>query len=84
MGSEMGIRDRRRSEGYSISNIDSTVCAQAPKLSPFIMEMRKKIACAASLDISQVSVKATTEEGLGFTGEKTGISATAVSLIYKG
>lgn len=77
------VCERLRSEGYSISNIDSTVCAQAPKLAPFISEMREKIACAASLDVSQVSVKATTEEGLGFTGDKSGISATAVSLICR-
>ncbi len=67
--------------GWRISNIDSTVCAQSPKLAPYITDMRRRIAAACGLDISQVSVKATTEEGLGFTGEKLGISATAVSLI---
>lgn len=70
-------------KGYSVGNIDSTVCAQAPKLAPYINQMRKNIAAACKIDISQVSVKATTEEGLGFTGEKLGISATAVCIIEK-
>lgn len=69
--------------GYGISNIDSTICAQAPKLAPHIQKMRENIAEAAKLDVSQVSVKATTEEKLGFTGEKLGISATSVCLVYK-
>lgn len=72
-----------RGEGYEISNIDSTICAQAPKLAPFIEKMRENIAKTAGLETSQVSVKATTEEKLGFTGEKLGISATAVSLVFK-
>ncbi len=67
--------------GYRVGNIDSTVCAQAPKLAPFIMQMRERIAEACGTDISNVSVKATTEEGLGFTGERLGISATAVCII---
>lgn len=70
-------------KGYSVGNIDSTVCAQAPKLAPYIDQMRKNIAAACKIDISQVSVKATTEEGLGFTGEKLGFSATAVCIIEK-
>ena len=74
---------RLRDEGYEISNIDSTVCAQAPKLAPHILLMRERLAEAAGITLRQISVKATTEEGLGFTGEKKGISATAVSLIYK-
>lgn len=72
-----------RNEGYEISNIDSTICAQAPKLAPFILNMRQNIARVAGLELSQVSVKATTEEKLGFTGEKLGISATAVTLVFK-
>ena len=68
-------------EGYAIVNIDSTVCAQKPKLAPFIEAMRQNIANACGIDISRVSVKATTEEKLGFTGEEKGISATAVCLI---
>lgn len=70
-------------EGYSIVNIDATICAQAPKISPHYEAMRENIAKACEISISQVSVKATTEEGLGFTGEKKGISATAVCMIRK-
>ena len=67
--------------GYIPINIDATVIAQAPKLALYIPEMRKRIAFALNLDISAVSVKATTEEGLGFSGEKLGIAAHAVCLI---
>lgn len=70
-------------KGYTVLNIDSTVCAEKPKLSPYIEEMRKNIAESAGIDISCVSVKATTEEGLGFTGEGKGISATAVCLLER-
>lgn len=68
-------------EGYTISNIDATVIAQKPKLAPYIEQMRENIASALSLSVSQVSVKATTEEKLGFTGSGEGISAHAVTLI---
>lgn len=67
--------------GYKISNIDSTVIAQKPKLKDYISDMRENIANACGLDVSQVSVKATTEEKLGFTGRLEGISAHAVCLI---
>ncbi len=67
--------------GYKIVNIDSTVIAQRPKLSPFIDDMRKNIAECCSLDKNSVSVKATTEEKMGFTGSGDGISAHAVVLI---
>ena len=70
-------------KGYKIANIDSTVCAQNPKLSPYIDLMRENIARTCKMDISEISVKATTEEGLGFTGEGKGISATAVCLLEK-
>jgi 2-C-methyl-D-erythritol 2,4-cyclodiphosphate synthase len=69
-------------EAYVIGNIDATIIAQAPKMRPHIDTMRANIAGALGLDISQVSVKATTEEGLGFTGEKLGISAQAIACIY--
>ncbi len=69
--------------GYRVVNIDSTVIAQVPKLAPYIDEMRKNIADALSIDVDFVSVKATTEEKLGFTGRKEGISAHAVCLIEK-
>lgn len=68
-------------KGYKIVNIDSTVIAQRPKLSPYIDLMRKNIAESCSLNIDDVSVKATTEEKMGFTGEGMGISAHAVVLI---
>lgn len=71
------------SNGYKPVNIDATVIAQAPKLAPYISEMRKKIAFALDIDTDAVSVKATTEEGLGFSGEKLGIAAHAVCLIGK-
>lgn len=70
-----------RENGYIIGNIDSTVIAQAPKLAPYIESMRSNIAQVCGCDISQISVKATTEEKLGFTGEKLGISAHAVALM---
>ena len=68
--------------GYTISNIDATVIAQRPKLRPYIDGMRKNIASACSVGEEQVSVKATTEEGLGFTGAGEGIAAHAVCIIY--
>ena len=67
--------------GYMIGNIDSTVIAQAPKLAPYIEKMRQNIASAAGIDVSKVSVKATTEEHLGFTGRKEGIAAQAICII---
>ena len=72
-----------REEGYVIGNIDATVIAQAPKLAPHIMKMRENIAAVCGCEVSQISVKATTEEHLGFTGEKLGISAHAVALMKK-
>jgi 2-C-methyl-D-erythritol 2,4-cyclodiphosphate synthase len=70
-----------QSKGYSIINIDSTIIAQRPKLAPYIDDMRKNIASVIGIDIDAVSVKATTEEGLGFTGEGLGISSNAVCLL---
>lgn len=67
--------------GFYIENIDSTLIAQKPKMSPYIDQMRANIADACGVDISAVSVKATTEEKLGFTGREEGISAHAVALI---
>ncbi len=72
-----------RSGGYRIVNTDATVLAQAPKLAPYLVEMRRRIAEALEIDFGCVSVKATTEEGLGFTGERRGIAAHAVALIEK-
>lgn len=67
--------------GYKVGNIDVTVIAQRPKLAPFIGQMRENIAADAGVDKSQVNVKATTEEGLGFTGALEGISAHAVCIL---
>lgn len=70
-------------EGYRIINVDSTIIAQAPKLAPHIEIMRKNIANASGMDVGDISVKATTEEKLGFTGNGEGIAARAVCLIEK-
>ena len=72
-----------KSKGYTVNNIDATVIAQMPKLAPFIDEMRSNIAKALGVDVDAVSVNATTEEKLGFTGRKEGISAHCVCLIAK-
>ena len=77
------VATRLSCSGWRIVNVDSTVLAQAPKLAPHISKMRSNIARALELDIDAVSVKATTEEGLGFTGERQGIAAHAVCLIEK-
>ena len=68
---------------YEGADIDATVIAQAPKLATYILSMRENIARVCGVDVSQISVKATTEEHLGFTGEKLGISAHSVALMVK-
>ncbi len=68
--------------GYAVGNVDITILAQRPKLSPFMETMRGNVASALRLPIGAVSVKATTEEGLGFTGEGLGIAAHAVCLLH--
>lgn len=70
-----------KNKGYAVLNVDSTICCQSPKLSTYIDKMRANIAEALECDIECISIKATTEEGLGFTGAGEGISATAVCLI---
>ena len=70
-----------RSSGYEIANIDSTICLQTPKVMPFIPRMRERISTLLSIKENQVSVKATTEERMGFTGREEGVSAYAVVLI---
>lgn len=69
------------SEGYRVVNIDATLLAQAPKIAPYRDKMRANIANALQISLSQVSVKATTEEGLGFTGEGLGMAAHAIALL---
>lgn len=68
-------------EGMHIVNIDSTILAQAPKLAPYIASMRKNLAMTLELAENCINIKATTEEGLGFTGRKEGIAAHAVCLL---
>lgn len=68
-------------KGYRVGNIDATVVAEEPKLRPYIDAMREKLAAALGIEPDRVSVKATTEEGLGFTGERLGIAAHAVCLL---
>lgn len=77
------VAELLREKGYEIINIDATVIAQAPKLSPHIENMREKLARALRTDKDRISVKATTEEGLGFTGQGLGIAAHAVCLIQR-
>ena len=69
--------------GWAVVNVDATVAAQEPRLAPYIPEMRERLAAAMGLDAGCVSVKATTEEGLGFTGSGEGIAAHAAALVEK-
>ena len=77
------VAERLREAGYAVVNLDATVLAQAPKLAPYRERMRENLAHVLALDASRVSVKATTEEGLSFTGEGLGIAAHAVALLEK-
>lgn len=70
-----------KNNGFLINNIDSTIIAQRPKMAPHISKMRSNIAKALDIDISQINVKATTEEGLGFTGKEEGISSQSICLL---
>lgn len=70
-------------KGYKISNIDATIIAQKPKLKGYIPQMRVKLSETLKINISSINIKATTEEGLGFTGDSSAISAHAVSVIFK-
>ena len=75
------VREAILEEGYAISNIDATIIAQAPKMRPYIDQMRGNIAKVLNIGQNQVNIKATTEEKLGFTGRKEGISSIAVCLL---
>lgn len=75
------VADKLNQVGYKVLNIDSTIIAQKPKLAPYIDQMCQNIAEVLQIEIGQVNVKATTTEGLGFTGRKEGIAALAVALI---
>ena len=72
-----------KENNWLIENIDSTIIAQKPKMAPHIENMRKNISEALNIDIGQINVKATTEEGLGFTGEGKGISSQSICLLTK-
>lgn len=72
-----------RERGFEVSNIDSIIVAQKPKLAPFLPDMKKNIAQAMSIDIGQINIKATTTEKLGFAGKEEGIAAYAVALLSK-
>lgn len=77
------VQELLRNRGYAINNIDSTLVAEAPHFAPYIEAIRKNIAETLEIKIEQVSVKAKTEEGLGFTGTKRGLAAYAVCLVHK-
>lgn len=75
------VKDILNEDGYTVVNIDSTIVAQRPKLASYIDSMRKNIAEVLEIEIEQINIKATTEEGLGFTGEGKGISAYAICML---
>lgn len=77
------VRKIIEKKGFEISNIDSTIVAQKPKLAPFIPKMKELISRTLKLELNQVSVKATTTEGMGFEGTESGMSARAIALVYK-
>lgn len=73
------VRELIDDELYVVGNVDATIIAQRPKMAPYIEQMRKNVADALAIEVSQVNIKATTEEGLGFTGSGEGISAQAIA-----
>lgn len=77
------VNELINSKGYEIGNIDSVIIAQSPKMAPHIETMRKNIAQVLKTDVDNISVKATTEEGLGFTGAKEGISSQSICMLVK-
>ena len=78
------VSELLRENGYKVSNVDSIIVAQAPKMAPYKEQMRINIAKAMQIDVDRINVKATTEEGLGFTGSMEGISSYAVALVEEG
>lgn len=78
------VMEMLRSKGFSVGNIDATILAQKPRLAPYIPQMRENIARIIGIDAGAVNIKATTEEGLGFTGTEQGIAAHAVALLIEG
>ncbi len=78
------VRELIKKAGYEVENVDATIIAQQPKMRPYIEAMRENIATALAVPVSQINVKATTEEGLGFTGTGEGISSQAICLLREG
>lgn len=77
------VKELMDARGFCVGNIDSTIIAQRPKMAPHLADMRANMAAVLGCDISQINVKATTEEGLGFTGEGLGIAAQAAALLME-
>ncbi|MDI6732284.1 MAG: 2-C-methyl-D-erythritol 2,4-cyclodiphosphate synthase [Candidatus Margulisbacteria bacterium] len=77
------VAELMRERGYAVNNIDSTVVAEEPKIAPYIEKMRKSIAECLEISPNLINIKGKTEEGLGFTGRKIGISAYAICMIHK-
>lgn len=77
------VMELLRGNGYEVSNIDSTICAESPKLNPHIPAMQRTLSEVMDIDIDSISIKATTSEKMGFVGREEGITAYAVVLIYK-
>lgn len=75
------VRDMLYEAGYSIGNIDATIIAQKPKMAPFVEEMRNRIAETLKIEKDRINIKATTEEGMGFTGEGLGITCQSIALL---
>ena len=75
------VRDMLSQQGFAVVNVDGTIIAQRPKLSPYIPSMRKNIAAVLGIEEARINLKATTEEGLGFTGTGQGMAAHAVALL---
>jgi 2-C-methyl-D-erythritol 2,4-cyclodiphosphate synthase len=83
LGLAAHVRELVTREGWEIRNVDATILAQAPKLAPHILAMRENLARTLGLEVGRLSVKATTEEKLGFTGEKLGMAVHAVCLLTR-
>ena len=77
------VKEMLKEKNYKVINIDAIIIAQEPKMAPHIMAMRERISSALGIGVDDVNIKATTEEGLGFTGSKEGISSQAIALIDK-
>lgn len=77
------VNDVLRDAGFTVGNVDATLVAQRPKVAPYILQMRQNIASDLSLPVERVSVKATTEEHLGFTGSGEGMAAHAVAIVFE-